>query len=105
LSHSSRVIFAPCDNVENNSNNNHESEDQCVLSQQSQVIFVPCDNVNSDHESDIQVPKEVCSHRDQNLNENHETTQSIRTSIRTKIPPEYLKDYHCSLNVSILNIF
>ena len=52
--------------------------------------------VNDDHESDIQIPEEVCSHRDQNLNENHETTQSIRP----KRPPEYLKDYHCNLNVS-----
>jgi len=26
---------------------------------------------------DIQIPKEICFHRDQNLNENHETIQSI----------------------------
>jgi len=73
------------------------------LSQPSQVIFSPCDNiednVNNDHESDIHISKEVCSHRDQNLNENHETTQSIRMSTRTKRPPEYLKDYHCNINV------
>ena len=43
----------------------------------SQVIFAPCDNVDNDHESDIQVSEEVCSHRDQNFNENDETTQSI----------------------------
>jgi len=57
-------------------------------------------HVNNDHESDIYILEKVCSHRDQNLNENHETTQSIRMSIRTKRPPEYLKDYHCNLNVS-----
>jgi len=51
------------------------------LNKSSQVIFTPCDkienNVNDDHESDIQIPEEVCSHRDQNLDENHETTLSI----------------------------
>jgi len=54
------------------------TEDQPILNKPSQVIFTPCDNiennVNDDHESDIRIPKEVCSHRDQNLNENHETT-------------------------------
>ena len=74
------------------------------MNQPSQVIFTPCDNiennVNNDHESDIQIPEEVCSHRDQNLNENHETPQSIRMSTRPKRPPEYLKDYHYNLNVS-----
>jgi len=74
LSQPSQVIFSLYDNVENTNNNDHESEDQPILSQPSQVIFAPCDNVNSDHELYIQVPKEVCSHRDQNLNENHETT-------------------------------
>ena len=73
------------------------------MSQSSQVIFAPCDNiennVNNDHESDIHIPKEVCYHRDQNLNENHETTQSIHMSTRTKVPPEYLKDYHYNLNI------
>jgi len=53
-------------------------EDQPILSEPSQVIFAPCDNieynVNNDHESDIHILEEVCSHRDQNLNENHETT-------------------------------
>jgi len=34
------------------------------------------------------------------LNENHETTQSIRTSTRTKRPHEYIKNYHRNLNVS-----
>jgi len=57
------------------------TEDQPILNQPSQVIFTPCDkienNVNNDHESYIQIPEEVCSHRDQNPNENHETTQSI----------------------------
>jgi len=80
------------------------TEDQPILNKPSQVIFTPCDNidnnVNDDHESDIQIPEEVCSHRNQNLNENHETTQSIRMSTRPKRPPEYLKDYHCNLNVS-----
>ena len=77
MSRPSQVIFALCDNVENNSNNDYESKDQLVLSHQSQVIFIPRDNVDSDHELNIQVPKEVCSYKHQNLNENHETTQSI----------------------------
>jgi len=80
------------------------TEDQPILNKPSQVIFTPYDNiennVNNDHESEIQIPEEVCSQRDQNLNENHETTQSIRMSTRSKRPPEYLKDYHCYLNVS-----
>jgi len=67
------------------------TEDQPILNKSSQVIFTPCDNiennVNDDHESDIQIPAEVCSRRDQNLNENHETTQSIRMSTRPKRPP------------------
>ena len=79
-------------------------EDQPILSQSSRVIFAPCDNiennVNNDHDLGIHIFEEVCSHRDQNLIENHETTQSIRMSTRTKIPPEYLKVYHCNLNVS-----
>jgi len=80
------------------------TEDQPILNKSSQVTFTPCDNiennVNDDHESDIQIPEEVCSHRDQNFNKNHETTQSIRMSTRPKRPPKYLKDYHCNLNVS-----
>jgi len=80
------------------------TEDQPILSPPSRVIYAPCDNieynVNNDHETDIHIPEEVCSHRDQNLIENHETTQSIRVSTKTKRPPEYLKDYHCNLNVS-----
>ena len=79
-------------------------EDQPILNMPSQVIFTPCDNiennVNDDHESDIRIPEEVFSHRDQNLNENHETTQFIGMSTRPKRRPEYLKDYHCNLNVS-----
>jgi len=50
------------------------------MSQPSQAIFVPiapCDNVednsNNDHESNIEVPGEIFSHSDQNLNEAHET--------------------------------
>ena len=93
---------------ETNSPNTHDQnvyiEDQPILSESSRVIFASCDiiknNVNNDHESDISILEEVCSHRDQNLNENYETTQSIRMSTRTKKPPEYLKDYHCNLNVS-----
>ena len=77
----------------------HESEDQTVLRQSSQVIFASCDNVDNDHESDIQVPKEFCSYRDQNLNENHERTQINSNECQKKRPPEYLKDYHCNLNV------
>jgi len=83
------------------------TEDQHVSSQPSQAIFVPiapCDNVedncNNEHESNIEVLEEICSHSDQNLNEAHETIQSIRMSTQTKRPPEYLKDYHCNLNVS-----
>jgi len=49
------------------------TEDQPILNKPSQVIFTPCDNiennVNDDHEFDIQIPEEVYSHRDQNLNE------------------------------------
>ena len=73
------------------------------MNKPSQVIFTPCDtiesNVNDDHESDIQIPEEVCSYKDQNLNENHKT-KSIRMSTRPKRPLEYLKDYHCNINVS-----
>ena len=85
-------------------------EDQLVLSQPSQTILAPCDNAenNNDNncESHIEVPKEVCSHIDQNLNEDHdieqnfESDQFVRMSTRIKKPPEYLKDYHCKLNVS-----
>jgi len=62
LSQPSQAIFvpiAPCDNVENNSNN--------------------------DPESNIEAPEEICSHSDQNLTEAHETLQSIRMSTRKKI--------------------
>jgi len=87
-----------------NQNQNLFTENQSILNQPSQVTFTPCDNiennVNDDHESDIQIPEEVCFHRDQNLDENHETRQSIRMSTRPKRPPEYLKDYHCNLNIS-----
>jgi len=89
------------------SHQNPFTEDQPVLSQPSQVIFVPiapCDNVesnsNNDHELDIEVSKEICSYSGQNLNEAHETIQSIQMSTQTKRLPEYLKDYHCNLNVS-----
>ena len=80
MSQPSQAILAHCDNAENNSNNNCESE--------------------------IEVPKEVCSHIDQNLNVDHDTKQnfesdqSVRMSTRIKKPPEYLKDYRCNLNVS-----
>jgi len=54
------------------------------LNQPSQATFVPitpCDNVennsNNDHESNIEISKEICSHKDQNLNEAHETIHSI----------------------------
>jgi len=79
-------------NNETDSPNIHDQnlfiEDQPILNQPSQVIFTPCDNiennVNDDHdESDIQIPEEVCSHKDQNLDENHETTQSIRMTKKT----------------------
>ena len=56
-------------------------EDQLILSHPSRVIFPPYDNiennVNNDHETNMHIPEEVCSYRDQNLNENHETTQLI----------------------------
>jgi len=74
-------------------------EDQPILSQSLQVIFAPCDNADNGHESDILVPEELCSHKDQNLNENHKTTQIIRMSTRIKRSPEYLKDHHSNLNV------
>jgi len=49
-------------------------EDQLVLSQPSQAILAPCDNAenNSDCESYIEVLEEVCSHIDQNLDEDHD---------------------------------
>ena len=82
------------------------TEYQLVLSQPSQAIFVaivPCynveDNSNNDHALNIEVPEEICSYSDQNLNKAHETIQSIRMSTQKKRPPEYLKDYHCNLNV------
>jgi len=47
------------------------------LSELSQAILAPCDNAennsNSNCESDIEVPEEVCSHIDQNLNEDRDT--------------------------------
>ena len=70
----------PCDNVENSSDNNCESQ--------------------------IEVSDVDCSHINQNLNENHDIEQSsesdpfVRMSIRIKRSPEYLKDYHCNINVS-----
>jgi len=48
------------------------------LSQPSQAIIVPCDNAEITViiiESDIEVPEEVCSHIDQNLNEDYDTTK------------------------------
>jgi len=49
------------------------------LSQPSQAILAPCDNAenisNNNYESDIEVPEEVCSHIDQNFNEDHDTTK------------------------------
>jgi len=85
-------------------NQNLFTEDETILNKPSQVIFIPCDNiennVNDDHESNIQIPEEVYSHRDQNLDENHEITEFIQMSTRPERPPEYLKDYHYNLNVS-----
>jgi len=56
------------------------TEDQSILSPTSQTILAPCDNAenNSDNscESDIEVPKEVCSHINQNLNEDHDIEQN-----------------------------
>ena len=37
---------------------------------------------------------------DHNIEENSESDQSVRISTKIKRPPEYLKDYHCNLNVS-----
>jgi len=58
LSQPSQAILAPCDNT-------------------------PCDNVenNSDNncESEIKVLEEDCSHIDQNLNENHDIEQSSKS--------------------------
>jgi len=57
------------------------SKDQPVLSQPSQTILAPCDNAanNSDNncESHIEVPEQVCSHIDHNLNEDHDIIRSI----------------------------
>jgi len=64
-------------------------DQQPVLSQPSQAILAPCDNAkhNSNNicESDIEVSEEVCSHIDQNLNENHDTKQNSEST--------YLNEY------------
>ena len=54
------------------------AEDQPVLSQPSQAILAPCDNApcGNNCESHIKVPEEVCSHVDQNLNEDHDIEQN-----------------------------
>jgi len=85
-------------------------EDQPILSQSSQVILAPCDNVennsNNNSISDFEVPEEVCYHIDQNFNEYHDTKQNfesdqfVRMITRIKRSLEYLKDHHCNLNVS-----
>ena len=55
-------------------------EDQFVLSQPSQAILAPCDNVENSSdtncETEIEVSEEDCSHIDQNINENHDIEQS-----------------------------
>jgi len=52
------------------------TKDQPFLSQPSQTILAPCDNAENNSgnncESHIEVPEEVCSHIDQNLNEDHD---------------------------------
>jgi len=52
------------------------TEDQHVLSQPSQIILIPCDNAennsNNNCELDIDILLEVCSHIDQNLNDDHD---------------------------------
>jgi len=58
------------------------TRDQPILSPSSQVILAPCDNVennnnNKNYESDVEVTKEVCSHIDRNLIENHERKQNF----------------------------
>jgi len=53
LSQALQFILAPCDNAENNSNNNCESN--------------------------IEVPEEFCSHINQNLNEDHDTKQNFKS--------------------------
>jgi len=106
-------LYQKVEDTNNKTNNpnilyqNPFTKDQPILSQSSQIIFVSiasCDNVednsNSDHESNIEVPEEICFHIDQNLNEAHEIIQSTQMSTRTKKPHEYLKDYHYNLNVS-----
>jgi len=59
------------------------TEDQPVLSQPSQTILAPCDNAennsNNNCYSHIEVPKEVCSHIDQNLNEDHDIEQTYES--------------------------
>ena len=61
------------------------TEDQPVLSELSQAILALCDNVennnNNNCELDIEVPEEVCSHIDQNINEDHDTKQNIESSV------------------------
>jgi len=56
------------------------TEDQPVLGQPSQTILAPYDNAeNNNHNNcdlDIEVPEEVCSHIDQNLNEDHDIKQN-----------------------------
>jgi len=70
---------------ETNSANIHDqnvfTEDQPILNESSRVIFAPCDNiennVNNDHESNIHIPEEVCSHKDQKIMRQHSQLELV----------------------------
>ena len=59
------------------------TEDQPVLSQSSQVIHAPYDNdennSNNNCELNIDIPEDVCSRIDQNLNEDHYIEQNFES--------------------------
>ena len=86
--------------------NNPNIYDQVLFTKDQSVLSQPLQTSDNSCESYIEVPEEICSRIDQNLNEDHDieqnydSDQSVRMSTRIKKSLEYLKDYHCNLNVS-----